>query len=101
MGIGVRKGIALGSRGPTNGRKRSAAQLQAVTQIVESDRVGHLRIEHRDHMAPGAELPAHLVHSRFGRQFRNQKGGNEIAKLAKGRKMMATLVYFIVSHTCI
>lgn len=57
------KPIATRWRCPANRRQRSTVKAQSITNIIQSNRVGKLRVKHCDHMTPSRKRPAHLVHS--------------------------------------
>lgn len=50
---GVGKAVAARGRGTADGRERAAVEPERVADIVESDGVAKLGIEHGDDMAPG------------------------------------------------
>ncbi len=70
-----------------NCRERATMKAQLITHVIESDRVGQLRVEHRDDMASRGKRPARFVHPRFSRQLRHELGRNEIAELAQNAEL--------------
>ena len=68
-------------------RERAAMKPQRVTYVIEADRVSQLRVEHRDHMAPGRKCPAGFVHPGLSRQLRHEMGRNEIAELSQNAEL--------------
>lgn len=69
--VGVGEIVAGGRGGPAQGRERPGVQPQRVTDIVESEGVGQLRVEQRDDVAPRREGAGLLVHPRRRRQLGN------------------------------
>ena len=52
--------------GPTPApTERTGVQTQGIAHIIESDAVGQLRKEQRQHVTPRAEGANFLIHSRF------------------------------------
>ena len=70
-----------------NCRERATVKAQRITHVIESDRMGQLRVELRDNMAPRGKRPARFVHPRFSRQLRHEMGRNEIAELTENAEL--------------
>ena len=75
------KSIGAGCHCATDRRQWSAKNLQSVTDIVETDRVSQLRVEHGYHMTPGRERARLLIDPALFGYFADQERGNEIANL--------------------
>ena len=79
--ITIRKIVARGRRGATDAGQRSAMQPQGITYVIETDRMGELRVEQRDHMTPRTITPALSVDFGFTCELGNQELRNQIANL--------------------
>ena len=56
--------------------------------------MGQLRIEHRDHMAPGRKRAGFLVDACLPRDLRHQEGRNKVANLTQDFELVRTLEWF-------
>ena len=81
--VGVGKPVPARRSRCADPRQPPAVVAQAVADVIESDGVGQLAVEHGDHMAPGAEGPGLGVHAMFPRQFPDQMARDEVAKLGQ------------------
>jgi hypothetical protein len=79
----VGKAVAARGRGAADGRERAAVNPEGVADIVESDGVAELGIEHGNDMAPCREGAAEFIDAGVPGQLGNEVGGNEVAKLPK------------------
>src|SRR5688500_848818 len=70
-------------------RKRTAVQRQAITQIVQTQRVGQLPIAQRHHVAPWRKGARSPINFGLPRQAPHQMGRNELAELPQHRKTAA------------
>ena len=99
--IGVGQVVAAGRSRPSQARQRTRMQAQRITQVIESDAVGQLRIQQGKDVAPGAEGPDFLFDPSLSRQFRNEKVGNEIAYLPQQIQLRASWnVLAVLNHPC-
>lgn len=76
--VGMGKPVATRRGRPASARQSSGAQVQAVTDIVEPKRLGQLRIQHRDLVAPALEGPRLLNRTGIPRNLGNQGSRNEV-----------------------
>jgi len=70
-----------------NCRERCTVKAQRITHVIESDKMGQLRGEYRDNMAPRGKRPAPFIHPCFARQLRHEMGRDEIAELAQNAEL--------------
>lgn len=75
------EGVAGRGGGAPDGRKRPAAKPQRVTNVVETDTVGKLSVEHGDHVAPCREGSTEGLNAIFPGELGNHVVGNKVAKL--------------------
>jgi len=88
MFVGMGQIVAGGGSSTSQRGERSRVQPQRVTNVVEPDGVGQLRIEQRDNVAPRTERASLLVN--FGRpgQSSDKKDRDVVADLAQDAILM-------------
>ena len=95
LAIGIGKRVALGCRGSTNRREGAGMQRQRVANIVESQTMGQLCEEQREHVTPGRVGARVIRHTRLPGQLRNQMIGNEVADLTQQREPTLRWLLFL------
>ena len=81
LAVGVRQSIAARGDGPTDSAQRTAVGAQVIAEVVETERVGQLRMDQSNHMAPGSERPTLLVHAVLARELRDLVGRDQFDNL--------------------
>ena len=79
--VGVRERIAAWCDRAPDRAKLGSVVAQAVANIVQPNRVGQLRKQKTDHMAPRGEGAGLFVHAMLVRKFFSQVRRNELTKL--------------------
>ena len=82
--IGVTQIIARWGNRPAKGRKRGFVHLECIAHVVESDRMGKVGVQQRNHMAPRRERSASGLHAMLLGKVRDHVSGNQIAQLLQG-----------------
>lgn len=83
----MRHTVATRGRRAADARQPADVMTQRIAHVVESDRVGHLRIQQRHHMAPRAERTRHRFHAGLARQLRHHMARDQVAKLREDREL--------------
>ena len=98
LAIGMGKRVALRWRGSTNRREGARVQRQRVANVVESQTMGQLCEEQREHVTPGRVGARVIRHACLPSQLRNQMIGNEVADLTQQSE--PTLRWLLFSAFC-
>src|SRR5439155_17944754 len=102
--IGIGKRVALGRSSPTNRREGSRVQRQSIANVVESQTMGQLREEQREHVTPGGVGARLLLDARLSGQLRDQVIGNVVANLTQNRQLtsrwLSALVFLFHDRAC-
>jgi len=85
--VGMGKRVALGRGSSTNRREGTGVQGQRVANVVESQTMGQLCEEQREHMTPRGVSARVILYAGFSGQLRNQMIGNEVANLTQDREL--------------
>jgi hypothetical protein len=85
--IGVGQIIARRRSGRADADEQARMQSQAVADVVETDGVGQLRVEQRDHMTPRRIGSRLALHSGLSGQLGHQKRRNQIANLVQDAEL--------------
>src|ERR1017187_6408807 len=96
LAIGIGKGVAFGRGRSTNGREGAGVQGQRVANVVESQTMGQLREEQREHVTPRRVSARVVLHASFSGQLRNQMIGNEVANLTQDRELTLRWLLLLV-----
>src|SRR5437016_3960651 len=81
--VGVGKAVAAGrSRSPDPGQPAGMVP-ERVADVVQSDRVGQLAVQHGYDVAPRTEGPGPVFDAMLAGQFLDHMAGDEIAKLGQ------------------
>ena len=98
--IGVAQVVPTRWRRPANRFQGTRVHAQGIADIVQPNRVCHLSVQQRNHMAPRSECPTLVVHTEFLGQMENQMAWNQIAQLLEnGVRMTCWSVVLVVFHT--
>ena len=81
--VGIGQIVARRRRRSSERRERPGVELERITDIVEANAMGQLRITQADHMTPRCEGPSLLIDSRFSRQLGHKMLRNIVAGLAQ------------------
>ena len=82
----VGKSVATRWRGSSN-RGKEPSMPQGIAHIIETDRMGQLRIEHRHDMTPWQKTTTQSIHSRLLGKLWYQMARNEVAELLQNREL--------------
>ena len=83
--VGVGQIVAAGRGGAPQSRERTRVQAQGITDVVEPDGVGQLRVEQRDDVAPRRERAGFLIDPRRAGQLGDEEDRDVVADLAEDR----------------
>jgi len=75
------KGCCGWGRGSPDAGQWTRLQAQGITNVVESDAMGELRVDQRHHMTPRTEGAGSFIHFCFTGNLGHQKLRNEVANL--------------------
>jgi hypothetical protein len=75
-------------------------QWQRITQIIQADAMGQLRIGQTHHMAPRLERARLILRPGWPRNFGDQVLGNKIANLVQDAELGTGWGYFEFIHPC-
>ena len=79
--------VAGRRRGAAQRPQRRRPQPQAVAHVVQTERVGQLRVEQRHHMAPRRERARLGVNAVLAGELRDEVGRNQFDELPQHRRL--------------
>jgi hypothetical protein len=96
--VGVGKTVATGSSRAADGHQGPLIELQRITDVIEADRMRHLRMQERNDMAPVGEIARLFSGTALTRQLGNQIAQNELQICLKMVNFEPVGLCFLFSH---
>jgi hypothetical protein len=99
--VGVGKSVAARGGRTTQAGQWPGVQLQRITQVIEADAMGQLRIAQAHHMTPGCERARLVLRPGGPRNLRDHLLRNKIENLPQDAELESCWVERFIFHPCL